>query len=449
LPSYDYGTGDEAEKNDLYTWYNWGYDPVLYFNVEGSYSTYPDGITRLAEYKKMVKGFHDKNIGVVQDIVFNHTLSTGDDRFSIFDKIVPMYFYRVYDNGEYANGSFCGNELATDRPMVRKYIVDNLKYYAKEFHIDGFRFDLMGLMDKQTLVDAYAAVKKINPDTIFYGEGWNMGDVLPVEKKMIQKNVVGTGIAAFNDGIRDNLKGDVFDEHAKGFVQNDKPMTGLVRLKLQIKAQDTGRDKESIPVVDPNEVVNYVSCHDNHTIWDKLKISNPGASYDDIKKMDLLAFAVVVTSQGIPFLGEGDEFGRTKRGVENSYNDNDPTVNPINWNLKSKNNDMFLFYMNMIKLRKEHPAFRMTSKEMVDKNLKFIANAPDNVIAYTLNNNANGDSWKTILIAFNSGKEDYKLDLKGNWNIVVKDLNAGSEVLATGENTLTVSAISTLIAYKN
>ena len=449
LPTYDYGTGDEAERNDLYTWYNWGYDPVLYFNVEGSYSTYPDGINRLIEYKKMVKGFHDKNIGVVQDIVFNHTLSTGDDKFSIFDKIVPMYFYRVYDDGKYANGSYCGNEVATERPMVRKYIIDNLTYYAKEFHIDGFRFDLMGLMDKKTLVDAYKAVREINPDTIFYGEGWNMGDVLPVEEKMIQKNVAGTGVAAFNDGIRDNLKGDVFDEHAKGFVQNAAPMTGMTRLKLQIKAQDTGRDKEPIPVVDPNESVNYVSCHDNHTIWDKLKISNPKASFEELKKMDLLAFSFVITSQGIPFFGEGDEFGRTKRGVENSYNDNDPTVNPINWSLKSSNSDMFEFYKGMIQLRKEHPAFRMTSKDMINKNMKFIDGTPDNIIAYTLNNNANGDSWKTILVAFNSGRENYKLNLKGKWHIVTEGAKVESKAFGSVNNILSVPSMGTLVAYSD
>ena len=447
LPTYDYGTGDEAEMNSSYTWYNWGYDPVLYNNIEGSYSTYPNGITRQIEYKKMVQAFHGSKLGVVFDVVFNHTFQTGDKKLSIFDKVVPYYYYRVKNDGTYSDGSFCGNEVATERPMVRKFIVDSMKYFAKEYHIDGFRFDLMGLMDKQTMLDVYKEVRKINPNAIIYGEGWKMPTILPVEECMTQVNVKDSGIAAFNDGIRDNLKGDVFKEKSKGFVQNAVPMTGIKRLKAQIKGQDTGRDKDPILVASPNAAVNYVSCHDNLCLWDKLVVADPKASTETIKKMDLLAFGAVITSQGIPFFAEGDDFGRTKNGAENSYDNNDPTVNPINWTLKSKNKDMYKFYQGMIKLRKTHPAFRMYTKEMVDQHLRFIDKTPDSLIAYVLKDNANGDTWKNILVVLNSSPDDQVIELVGEWNIVVLGDKAGTEMIKIDTDKITIPGISILVAH--
>jgi len=433
--------------NSSYTWYNWGYDPVLYNNVEGSYSKDPNGIARQIEYKKMVQAFHNDNLGVIFDAVFNHTFQTGDKEMSIFDKIVPYYYYRMNNDGTYSNGSFCGNEVATERPMVRKFIVDSVKYFAKEYHIDGFRFDLMGLIDKQTMLDVYTETRKINPNAIIYGEGWKMPTILPVEECMTQANVENSGVAAFNDGIRDNLRGDIFIADSKGFVQNSKPMTGFERLKLQIKGQSTGRDTTSIPVASPNAVVNYVSCHDNLCLWDKLVASEPHAPAEKIKKMDLLAFGAVITSQGIPFLAEGDDFGRTKHGCENSYNNNDPSINPINWNLKSTNSDMYKFYQGMIKLRKDHPAFRMSTKEMVDKHLFFIDKTEDDMIAYILKDNANGDSWKNILVVLNSNPKDQVIELVGDWNIVVLGDKAGTDMISIYTNRITVPGMSILVAH--
>ncbi len=456
LPTYDYGSGDEAEMNSSYTWYNWGYDPVLYNNVEGSYSTYPNGITRQIEYMKMVQAIHNSNLGVVFDAVFNHTFETGDKKFSIFDKIVPYYYYRVKDDGTYSNGSFCGNEFATERPMVRKFIVDSVKYFAEEYHIDGFRFDLMGLIDKETMLEIYRELKLINPNAIVYGEGWKMPTILPVEDCMIQANIGNSGVAAFNDGIRDNLRGDVFDAKAKGFVEGAKPMTGFDRLKLQIKGQSTGRNKKSIPVASPNATVNYVSCHDNLCLWDKLVAADPDASIEKIKKMDLLAFGAVVTSQGIPFLAEGDEFGRTKHGDDNSFNNNDPTINPINWNLKFKNSNMFKFYKGLIQLRKEHPAFRMTTEDMVNKHLEFLdIKLPDGVLAYVIKNNANQDSWRNILVILNSTDKDQEIEIVGKWKVVVLGeqppkfpiAQAGYEMIRMDVNKINVPAISIYVAH--
>ena len=449
LPTYDYATGNETEMNNLYTWYNWGYDPVLYFNIEGSYSVYPNGISRLSEYRTMVKAFHDNGIGVVHDIVFNHTYQTGNKEFSIFDKIVPGYFYRVDDDGVYSNGSGCGNEIATERPMVRKFIIDNLCYWTKYFHIDGFRFDLMGLIDKKTMIAAYKAVRELNHNAIFYGEGWNMsGCMMPEVMRMNQNNAMNTGIAAFNDGIRDNLTGDVFNQSSIGFVQSGKPLMGITSLKNQICGKNTGRDSVSISVAHPNEVVNYAGCHDNLTLWDKLKRDNVSPASLNLKRMDMLAFSIIITSQGIPFFTEGDEFGRTKNGNKNSYNTNDPDVNPIDWELKNKNIDMFNFYKSMIRLRSEHPAFRMTSSDMIAKHLKFIENTPGNIIAYLINKNANGDKWETILVAFNAGREDWPLSIEGKWNIVVDGTKFDKNNYFM-LNRVTIPAIGTLIAYNN
>ena len=252
LPTFDYGAGDEAEANALYTWYVWGYSPVLYNNVEGSYATNPNDIARLIEYKKMIQTFHEEGLGVMFDAVFSHTFETGGGKLSIFDKIVPYYFYRINDDGTYSNGSFYGNELATERPMVRKFILDSVKYFTKEYHVDGFRFDLMGLMDKETMIKVHEEIKKVNPNAIICGEGWEMPTVLPVEDCMTQGNVEDIGIAAFNDGFRDNLRGDVFKFKTRGFVQDSPPMTGMDRFKNQIKGQDTGRGKEPISVTSPN-----------------------------------------------------------------------------------------------------------------------------------------------------------------------------------------------------
>ncbi|MCP4177562.1 MAG: type I pullulanase [bacterium] len=449
LPTLDFGYGNEAENNITYTWYNWGYDPVLYNNIEGSYSSNPNGITRYVEYKKMIQALHTAGIGVIFDAVFNHTYRTGYGDLSIFDKIVPYYYYRTKNDGKYDNGSGCGNDIASERPMVRRYIVDSVKYLAKEYHIDGFRFDLMGLTDKETMLEVYKAVKSINPNAILYGEGWQMSSGILIDRSMTQVNVQNTGIAAFNDGIRNNLVGNALKNNSKGYVQGLKSKNLINRLKEEIKAQSTGSGKDTIPVAVPSETVNYVSCHDNLCLWDKLKASMPKAKDDRLVKMDKLAIGVVMTSQGIPFIGEGDDFGRTKHGNDNSYNDNDPTINPINWNLKTKNYSLFEYYKGLISLRKSHPAFRMTSKNDINNYLEFLKKSPPGVIAYILKKNANNDKWKNILVAFNNSDKDVTISIVGDWTIVVDGETAGTESIKMVQDTVTVPALGMVVAHTN
>ena len=446
LPIYDYATGDESSMNSAYTWYNWGYDPALYNNVEGSYASTPLGTARQKELKELVMTMHQNGMGVIKDVVFNHTYATGNNDFSIFDKIVPYYFYRVEDNGVYSNGSGCGNDVATERPMVRKFIVDSCVSDVENYHIDGFRFDLMGLIDTQTMLAVRDQVKQINPSAIIIGEGWDMGTLLPDSQRAIQANISGTGIAAFNDGMRDNLRGDVFDASAPGFIEGAVPMNGLDRLTQIIKGQSTGRNDTTIPVFSPNETVNYVSCHDNATLWDKISSSAPKATDQQKISMDALGFGIVMTSQGIAYMGEGEEFARTKNGNDNSYNDNDPTVNPINWNLKSQNSQLFDYYKFMIALRKSHPAFRMTSSEMVNAHLQILS-AKNNQIIYQITGNANGDSWKNIIVILNGTAKGMKFAPMGNWSVAVNGLSTYSNVMGI-KNSLTVPAYSMAVLYQ-
>lgn len=446
LPVFDYAGGDERQQADDYTWYNWGYDPVLYNTPEGSYATNPDGTARQKEFKEMVQAFHRNHIGVVVDVVFNHTAATGSRKASIFDKVAPGYYYRMDKDGHYANSTGCGNELATEKPMVRKFIVDSIKYWMTEYHVDGFRFDLMGILDRDTMLEVAREARKINPSAILYGEGWRMEQVLPADEMMTQAAVYGTGIAAFNDGIRDNIKGDNAPR-ATGFVQGaGPPFGGIERFKLNIKGQSTGKDPQSIAVFSPNETINYDSVHDDLCLWDKLTLSAADASPALRMNMDKLAAGIVLTAQGVSFIHAGDEFLRSKNLNANSYNDNDPLVNPIDWSLKAKNREVFDFYRGMIALRKAHPAFRMTEKDMVDRSLKFVEPVPKDVVAYVIANHANGDSWRNILVVYNGTRQAQELQIMGNWTIVANDQKAGTEALESASNKIRVQPCSLIVA---
>lgn len=431
MPTYDYGTGDETEANTNYDWYNWGYDPVLYNNPEGSYATNPNGTARQSEYKQMIQAFHNNGIGVIADSVYNHTYQTGDNQFSIFDKIVPGYYYRINDDGTYSNDSGCKDDIASERPMVRKFIVDSVKYWVSQYHVDGIRFDLMGLIDKQTMEDALTAAKAINPNFIGYGEGWgNSTD------RMTQVSVPGSGLASFNDGIRDNTN---------NFAEN-KLMPGLSEFTKDIKGELMSR---SIALTTPNETVNYATCHDDLNLWDRIN-AYTNVSDSDKLKMDALTNTIIMTSQGIPFFAEGDEFGRSKNGNYNSYNDNDPNVNPINWALKSQNKSLYNYYKGLIALRKDHPAFRMTDNSMIDKDMTFDTTTGDSqFVEYAIQNNANGDSWKNIYVAYNGGSSDKNVNLNGTWTVVVNGKNAGVDSLGTAKDEVTVPAYSSVIMYNN
>ena len=448
LPVADYAGGDETQRADQYTWYNWGYGPLLYNTPEGSYASDANGTARQREFKRMVQAFHKHHIGVVLDVVYNHTASTGSGRFSIFDKIFPRYYYRTDAAGRYANGTQCGNEFASERPMARKFMVDSVKYWMTEYHVDGFRFDLMGIEDRDTMLEVYRAAKKINPSVIIYGEGWDMERLLPPEKMMTQVNVQRTGIAAFNDGIRDNVKGDVSRGAAPGFVQGaGAPFGGMERFRLNIKGQSTGRGKKGIDVYSPNESVNYASAHDDLCLWDKLTLSAADVPKNLRINMDKLAMGIVLTAQGIPFLHAGDEFLRSKNLVSNSYNDNDPNVNPINWSLKSRHKDVFEFYRGMISLRKAHPAFRMTEKGAVDRAIDFAANVPKDLVEFVIRDSANGDSWRNILVIYNGSSQRREVTVKGDWIVVVDNERAGTQELESARDKVGVEPYSLVIAH--
>jgi len=447
LPVFDYAFGDETEETNRYTWYNWGYDPVLFNTPEGSYASSADGSARQREFKLLVQALHARGIGVVLDTVYNHTAQTGDGEYSVFDKVVPGYYYRRNPDGSYANASGCGNEFASERPMARKFIVDSIRYWMREYHIDGFRFDLLGLIDRETMQEIRREAKKINRSAILYGEGWNMEKVLPEALMMTQEHVAGTGIAAFNDGIRDNLKGDAFRVSAKGFIQGGKPAYGgMERLMRNIRAVSTGREKHDIPIETPGECVNYLSCHDNHCLWDRLAASAEAASIEERAAMARLGIGIVLLSQGIPFLHAGDEFLRSKCGVENSFNNNHPGVNPVDWTRKEEYRPVFDFVCGLIALRKAHPAFRMTDAGMVEHHLAFIHGLPEVILAFRLHGHANGDPWKQILAAANSGAEPFELPAKGEWEIVCDGIRSGTEPLRKAKDIIAVPPRSLVVA---
>jgi pullulanase len=437
LPVNDYASGDERQPAHSYTWYDWGYDPVLFATPEGSYASEPDGTARVKELKSLVQAFHQRHLGVVMDVVFNHTASAGFRTFSIFDKIFP-------------NATGCGNEFASERPMARKFIVDTIKYWMTEYHVDGFRFDLMGILDRDTMLEVLREARKINPGAIIYGEGWDMEHVLPADKMMTQANVQSTGLAAFNDGIRDNIKGDAGNGTARGFVQGGgAPYGGPAQFWLNIKGQSTGRGSPGTTVASPNESINYDSVHDDLCLWDKLQSSAPDASEDLRISMDELAAGIVLTAQGVPFLHAGDEFLRSKNGVSNSYNSNDPHVNPIDWSLKAKHKDVFNYYQGLISLRKAHPAFRLTDKAAVDQALEFATNSPENVVAYLIRNNANGDAWKNILVVYNGTGEGHDLTVTGDWTIIANDQRAGVESLGKAKDQIHIAPFSMIVAHSD
>ncbi|WP_027338833.1 type I pullulanase [Halonatronum saccharophilum] len=436
LPIFDFGSVDEAADDE----YNWGYDPVNYNAPEGSYSTNStDPVARVKELKSMVQSLHKNGIRVVMDVVYNHTYTTETSNFG---KLAPKHYYRYKSDGEVSNGSGCGNEVASDNPMVRKFIVDSVKYWANEYHIDGFRFDLMALHDKETMKMVAKELRDIDPSILIYGEPW-MADYspLPFDEQLRKGEQRGMGVGVFNDDLRDAVKGSTRGED-RGYA------TGRISNIDEVKEGIVGGINSFAD--NPQESINYVSAHDDLTLWDKIDKSNVVDSQEDKVKMNNLCNAIVLTSQGIPFLHGGVEFLRTKYGVANSYSSSDK-INQIEWEKKVDNYDTFLYYKGLIKLRKEHPAFRMDSAKDIKDNLEFLETL-DGVIAYTLKNNANGDSWRDIVVAFNPHHEAKKVELPkgGKWNVVVKENKAGVESVEVVEGKeVLVPKISTMVLYSN
>ncbi|HEX7652980.1 MAG TPA: type I pullulanase [Verrucomicrobiae bacterium] len=447
LPTYDFAAGNERQTAADYDWYSWGYDPLLYQNPEGSYASNPDDTSRQRELKQVVQSFHQHGLGVVLDVVFNHTAATGTGPASVFDKVYPGYFYRRDAAGHYVNGTGCGNELASEKPMVRKFIVDSIKYWLTEYHVDGFRFDLMGILDRETMLEVYREAKAINPSVMIYGEGWRMEPLLPAERMMTQDHVAGTGIAAFNDGIRDNIKGDN-DAQALGFVQGGgAPHGGWSRFAAELKGQSTAKDSQDIEVFSPNETINYDSVHDDLCLWDKLTVSTPEATPALRQAMDKLAAGILLTAQGVPLIHGGDDFLRSKQGNGNSYNNNDPRVNPIDWNLKSEHREVFDYYRGLIALRRAHPAFRLSHADEVDARLHFLKPMPDRVLAFQLTSHANGDGWENIVVIYNGNRTAQTVEIPGQWKVVADATAAGTNILAEVAGKFSLAPCSLIVAH--
>ncbi len=425
LPAYDYASIDETKLNE--NKYNWGYDPQNYNVPEGSYSTDPaNPVTRIKEFKQMVQSLHSEGIGVIMDVVYNHTYVGEDSHLNL---LVPGYFYRFNEDGTWSNASGCGNETASDRAMMRKFIVESVVYWATEYHVDGFRFDLMGIHDIETMNAIRAALDKVNPKIIIYGEGWTAAaSPLGEEKRAVKKNVSQlNGIAVFSDDIRDALKGNWTNEFP-GFVAGRDSLENAIKFAVAASTDFPGVTNKKLVHTDkpyatsPTQIINYASCHDDMCLVDKLRSRKPaGATDAEIQKFNKLAQTVVFTAQGIPFIFAGEEVYRDKKGVNNTYESPD-SINQIDWNNKTTYNDIFTYYQGLIALRKAHPAFRMTSLDMMKKHLKFIELGVPNVVAFTLSNNANGDSWKNILVIYNGNRKNVNVELpEGEWNVAVHD----------------------------
>ena len=433
LPAFDFETVDEKNQKAQY---NWGYDPDNYNVPEGSYAVSPyDGAVRIQEMKQMVLALYSRGIGVIMDVVFNHTYRRDD---SNLQKIVPGYYYRSDETG-YTNGSGCGNEVASDRPMVQKLIVDSLIYWAKEYHIDGFRFDLMGVLDIDTMNVIAERLKEIRPDVYLYGEGWNGGPSSLAEEKRAFKASAKKmpGIGMFNDDIRDTIKGSVFYDDHLGFVNGGTHLENALRYGITGAVAHPQVDYDAYGskpwAKEPGQSINYVSCHDNYTLWDKLSVSCPEASEEKKKAMNRLCAAIVFTSQGVPFIQAGEEFLRSKplpekKGfAENSYNMPD-AVNSIKWDNIHEYPDMIAYYKGLMALRKAHPVFRMQSEAEMTQNLCFLSDTPENVVAYLLKGKGADDTPENILVIFNGNDEEILYNLpEGKWKILVDDKTAGAD----------------------
>ncbi len=428
LPSYDYNSVDETNLQN--NTYNWGYDPQNYNAPEGSYSTNPSNpAARIREMKEMVKALHDAGIGVIMDVVYNHTAENDGSNFEL---TAPGYYHRHWDDGRYSDASGCGNETASDRRQMRDYIINSVKFWAKEYHIDGFRFDLMAIHDTETMNAVAAELKKINPSIFVYGEGWTAGDSpLAAERRALKENVSAMkDIAVFSDDLRDAVKGHYTDASDRGFATGKPGLEetvkiGIVAATAHPQVDYSKGNNSRFPYAEsPEMIVNYVSCHDDLCLTDKLKKSMAGESEENMLNAAKLAQTIVFTSQGTPFMFAGEEVFRDKKGVHNSYKSPD-SINAIDWSNKARYRDLFDYYRDLARLRKEHPAFRMTSAEDIARHLVFDeidSSREPNLISYSLKDSANGDEWKEIKVVFNGASSSRVVNVKkGKWVIVAKD----------------------------
>lgn len=451
LPSFDFASIDES-KPDV-AQYNWGYDPLNYNVPEGSYSTNAaDPKTRIREFKKMVQALHKAGIRVILDVVYNHTF---DINGSNFQKTYPDYFFRKNAEGKYSDGSGCGNETASDKELMREFMKESVAYWVNEYHIDGFRFDLMGVHDIETMNEIHDVVAQIDPTIYIYGEGWSAGScAYPQDKLATKANTCElNGIGAFSDEMRDALRGPFSDDTKGGFLagvpgQEESIKFGIAGAISHPQIDMTKVNYSKVPWTnEPSQMVAYVSCHDDMCLTDRLRSSIPYIGDDELIRLDLLAQTAVLTSQGVPFILSGEEMLRDKKGVHNSYRSPD-SINRLDWNNLKRYPQVFDYYAGLISLRKQHPAFRMGSADEVRKNLCFLE-APEGVVAYQLKNNAGGDSWKKIIVVLNSQKTPQTVDVPENtYTMVVANgkVDTNGIGLLSGK-TLTVAPQSALIVH--
>ena len=424
LPSYDYGSVDETRLDEPQ--YNWGYDPVNYNVPEGSYSTNPyDPACRISEFKQMVQALHKAGIAVILDVVYNHTF---DIEHSNFQRTFPDYYYRKTTDGSYSNGSGCGNETASEQPMMRRFMVESVKYWYQEFRVDGFRFDLMGCHDIETMNLIRQELDKLDPSIIMYGEGWSAGPcVLPNEQLGMKANVAQMpGIAAFSDELRDGLRGPFDDDTKGGFLSGvadceESLKFGIAGCIAHPQVDMTKVNYSKAPwAAEPTQMISYVSCHDDMCLTDRLRASIPGIGDDELIRLDLLAQTAVFTSQGVPFMLCGEELLRSKQGVHNSYKSPD-AINQLDWANKERWPQAFKYYSDLIALRRHHPAFRLGDAHLVRKHLEFL-DAPKGVVAFRLKNYAGRDDWRNIIVVLNANREETTVDIpKGMYTVVCKD----------------------------
>lgn len=447
LPTFDHRSIDETKLDQAQ--YNWGYDPQNYNVPEGSYSSDPySAEVRVEEFKKMVMELHKVGIRVVMDVVYNHTGATADSHLNL---AVPDYYYRQNSDGGFSNGSGCGNELASERSMVRKMMVDSVKYWAEEYHIDGFRFDLMALHDITTMKEIRTTLNEVDESILVYGEGWTGGDSpLSSEEQALKVNTVKYGdlqIAAFSDDMRDAIKGHVFEDETAGFVNGFDGLEEVIKFGIVASTPNEQVDYTGGPnqysgygktawANQPYQTINYASAHDNLTLWDKLQTTNSNASEEELLAMNKMSAALVLTSQGIPFFQAGEEMARTKVNEDGSFNHNSynapDSVNKMDWTRKEKYNDLFEYYKGIISLRKAHKSFRMNTTADIQAGLNFIDVTDSNVVAYTLDGKQTNDSWDNIAVIFNSNDSEVEVELpSSDWTIVVNGEKAGVESLGT------------------
>ncbi|WP_369808425.1 type I pullulanase [Prevotella sp. KH2C16] len=424
LPSYDFGSIDESRLDQPQ--YNWGYDPVNYDVPEGSYSTNPyDPSTRIREFKQMVQALHKAGIRVILDVVYNHTY---DITHSNFQRTWPDYFYRKKADGTYSNGSGCGNETASEQPMMREFMIESVKYWATEYHIDGFRFDLMGVHDIETMNQIRAELDSIDPSIFIYGEGWSAGScAYPAEKLATKANISRMPrIAAFSDDIRDALRGPFSDDHKGAFLagiagEEESLKAGIAGMIAHPQVDYNKVNYSKKPwAAEPTQMISYVSCHDDMCLVDRLRTEMPQITTEELIRLDLLAQTAVFTSQGVPFLLAGEEMLRDKKGVHNSYNSPDE-INRLDWQNLARYPQVFAYYKNLIRLRKNHKAFRMGDAETVRRHLHFLPTEPC-LVGFYIDGREVGDSWNRIVVILNSSKESREVAIpEGSYTVVCCD----------------------------